>query len=94
MVRNATSLLKKVGSEIWTDPFLSFPSGYKLQVKWTVKKDNLGYDLYVLRGENDDQVCWPVRGNITVTLYDQTTRKVSLKSFRTKSASSPTAADV
>ena len=79
------------GRNWFSPPFYSGPVGYKMCL--CVVNDGFmpGYfalSVYLMRGEHDDRLAWPFRGDITVQLVnqinDQNHMKVTLK-FSNKS---------
>ena len=66
-----------------SEPFYSRPGGYKMRMKVYPNgvNDHRGthVSVYVgiLRGEFDDQLCWPFDGSITIEVYNRTTEQWS-----------------
>ena len=61
----------------YSPPFYTHPHGYKMCLRVTPKGwgyhkgTHLGVAIYMMRGEFDDQLKWPFRGNITYQLMNQ-----------------------
>lgn len=70
--------LKSTGS-LWKSPtFYSHPGGYKMYVELTVHpqhidddEDDMSVHVYLVAGENDDNLAWPFRGKVTIQLLNQ-----------------------
>ena len=66
-----------------SEPFYSHPGGYKISVSVYPNGYGDSYGMYmgvyviILRGEFDDQLCWPFDGRITVQAYNRTTKQWS-----------------
>ena len=68
----------KVTNDKWYSvPFYSYPQGYKFCLRVDAngsgndKGTHISVYLYLLKGEFDDHLKWPFRGEITVQLVDQ-----------------------
>ena len=67
---------KKTNSKWWSQPFYSRDKGYKLMLRVDANGDGSGKGthlslyVYLLRGEYDDQLEWPLNANITVQLLN------------------------
>ena len=68
----------KRDGDIWySPPFYTGPGGYKmcLKVYANGKGDGAGTHVsvyvYLMRGEHDDKLTWPFRGDITIQLVNQ-----------------------
>jgi TNF receptor-associated factor 4 len=64
----------------YSEPFYSHPGGYKMRVQNDfddTKGAYIGLFVTILRGEFDDQLCWPFDGSITVQAYNRTTERWS-----------------
>ena len=68
---------KQDDDEWLSPPFYTHPHGYKMcMCVWpngfsTGKGTHLGVTIHLMRGEFDDQLKWPFRGDITVQLLNQ-----------------------
>ena len=68
---------KDTSATWYSPPFYSHPRGYKMCLK--VYANGIGDDedtyvsvyLYMMRGENDDNLVWPFQGEVTLTLLNQ-----------------------
>ena len=63
-----------------SDPFYSHPGGYKMAVTICLKSSegtHLFLGVGLQRGEFDDQLRWPFKGEVTVQVYNRTTEKWS-----------------
>jgi regulator of replication initiation timing len=69
------------GDEWYSPHFCTHPNGYKMCLcvfpngDGPGKGTHLSLSLYLMRGEFDDQLKWPFRGNITIKLVDQEKNK-------------------
>ena len=68
----------KKSSNIWQSPaFYSSSEGYKMCLKIRHNGHDLGsgthvsVDAYLMKGEHDDQLTWPVKGILSVQLFNQ-----------------------
>ena len=61
--------------EAQSDPFYSHPGGYKFQLHVVVSLDHgskyIGASVHLLEGENDDNLMFPFKGTLTVSLMNQ-----------------------
>ena len=68
---------KKAANEWFSPPFYSHIGGYKMCLGVVANGDGNGKAthvsvyFYLLRGEHDDQLKWPFRGDITIQLLNQ-----------------------
>ena len=68
---------KRDGDTWYSPPFYTGPGGYKmcLRVYANGKGDGAGTHVsvyvYLMRGEHDDKLTWPFRGDITIQLVNQ-----------------------
>ena len=70
------SVHRKLGDVWYSPPFFTARNGYKLQLG--IHADGSGCGLgthlsvtmYLMKGENDDVLNWPFRGNITIQLLN------------------------
>lgn len=76
---------KKDAKATWFSPlFYTHPHGYKLCLKvyangWADgENSHVGVALYMMRGEYDDCLKWPFRGNVTIQLLNQNNRHHSM----------------
>ena len=69
------------GEQWYSPPFYTHPHGYKMCLCVTPKGwgkgkgTHLGVDIRMMRGEFDDQLKWPFRGNIIYQLMNQEKNK-------------------
>ena len=69
--------MKKQGTEWYTPPFYSHFGGYKMCLNVYAngygdgKGTHVSVFTHLMKGENDDNLKWPFRGTITVTLINQ-----------------------
>ena len=73
----------KQDDDMWfSPPFYTHPHGYKMCMRvWPNgfgkgKGTHLGVAIYLMRGEFDDQLKWPFRGDITIQLLNQNGERV------------------
>ena len=70
-------LYKGANAEWYSDPFYTHPRGYKLCVRIDAnghkKQHGTHVSLFIclMRGEYDDELSWPFRGEIAIELLDQ-----------------------
>ena len=84
----------KHNSDQWhSHPFYTHPQGYKTRL-WVDangsdagKGTHVSVFLYLMRGEFDDHLKWPFRGNITIELLDQEGQEKHMKILSYTSAS-------
>ena len=67
---------KRDGRNWYSPPFYSGPGGYKMCLcviteAILVFEGSILVCIYLMRGEYDDRLVWPFRGNITVQLVNQ-----------------------
>ena len=62
---------KKDGTEWCSEPFYSHNKGYKLRLLVNCKPNELSVHVQLLKGEFDEQLNWPFRGQVTVELLSQ-----------------------
>ena len=68
---------KRAGGTWYSPPFYTGPGGYKmcLRVYANGKGDGAGTHVsvyvYLMRGEHDDKLTWPFRGDITIQVVNQ-----------------------
>ncbi len=69
-------------NEVWfSEPFYSGPQGYKMRLGVYANGDTEvrgSYEsvfLQLLKGEFDDRLSWPFKGNVTVKLLDQSSTR-------------------
>ena len=63
------------GNEFYSDPFYSHQHGYKFKLRigyFSSKYNDIGTWLYLLTGEYDDQLPWPVNVTVRLELLNQT----------------------
>ena len=71
---------KKHGLKWQSPAFYSHPFGYKMYAEVTAGGEGVGQGthvslmLYILRGEHDDCINWPFRGNVTIWLLNERRR--------------------
>ena len=70
--------MHRTTKEIWfSTPFYSHPGGYKMYLRVDANgcEDGEGTHvsvfLYMMRGENDDNLVWPFKGEVTLILLNQ-----------------------
>ena len=70
--------LKKTNDTYWySPPFYSHPGGYKMCLSVVAnghddaEGTHVSVYLYMMRGENDDNLVWPFQGEVTYTLLNQ-----------------------
>ena len=62
---------KRIGDAWYSPPFYSAVGGYKLQLRVTANVEgNVCVVVFLLKGENDELLKWPFRGEITVQLLN------------------------
>ena len=68
----------KINRQNWySPPFYTHPQGYKMCVRVSANGDGSGRDTHVsvfvnlMRGEFDDHLKWPFRGDVTVAMLNQ-----------------------
>ena len=73
-----TNFHQHKNDEVWySQPFYTHPHGYKMCLNLSPngygsgKGTHLGVFFHLMRGEFDDQLKWPFRGDITYQLVDQ-----------------------
>ena len=54
-----------------SDPFYTHHCGYKFKLKIMFYDDDIGASLYLMKGEYDRQLCWPVTVNVRLELLNQ-----------------------
>lgn len=85
--RRADAKAKRVCS-IYSPPFYTSPTGYKLCIRAYLNGDGAGYETHlsvfivVMRGEYDALLHWPFRTKISLALLDQGHRKHIVKTFK------------
>ena len=84
----------KHNSDQWhSQPFYTHPQGYKMHLRVDPNGSNDGNGthvsvfLYLMRGEFDDRLKWPFRGNIIIKLHDQERQELHTKIISYTSAS-------
>ena len=69
--------LNKAGDEWYSPPFFSHVRGYRMCLRvdadghGTGKGTHVSVFVYLMRGEYDDQLRWPFRGDVTIRLLNQ-----------------------
>ena len=70
--------LKKTSDTEWySPPFYSHPGGYKMCLNVVAnglddaEGTHVSVSLFMMRGENDDDLVWPFQGEVSVTLLNQ-----------------------
>ena len=69
--------LKKSDKEFLSQPFYTQPQGYKMYLKvypnglFDGKGQYVSIACHILKGEDDDHLKWPFRGNVHLRLVDQ-----------------------
>ena len=73
-----TEYSKYKGDNWFSPPFYSGPRGYKMCLcvghkvsEGSLRVEYLSVCVYLMRGEYDDRLVWPFRGDITVQLVNQ-----------------------
>ena len=54
----------------YSPPFYTGPGGYKLCLGAYTLVGNMSVHMYLMRGEYDDRLVWPFRGDITIQLVN------------------------
>ena len=68
---------KRNGDKWYSPPFYTGPEGYKMCLRVDANGVGDGADthmsvfVYLMRGEHDDKLTWPFRGDIAIQLVDQ-----------------------
>ena len=68
---NQYSQCKGNGKWIFSDPFYSHQNGYKFKLRIRYFSVDIGVGLYLLTGEYDDQLQWPVNVTVRLELLNQ-----------------------
>ena len=75
IVKESTSSKSNAGAMkyYYTRPFYTHHNGYKMQLRVYPYKDNKAISVYchLMKGERDNHLRWPYKGNITITLLNQ-----------------------
>ena len=70
----------QTGNTWYSSPFYTHKSGYKLLLRVDVKTNHqLSVLVYILKGEHDHKLLWPLRANIEVALYNWRTKTTVFK---------------
>ena len=77
-VRAMTNFTKhKLSGDSWySPPFYTGPGGYKLQLRVdadgssTARGTHVSVCVHLMKGENDDCLGWPIKGSVTVKLFN------------------------
>ena len=68
---------RKTSADYYSMPFISHEKGYKLCARVSLsgmgsgRGTHVSLYVYLMRGENDDKLSWPFRGNVQIHLLNQ-----------------------
>ena len=70
---DVNNYIRPVGGKLcWrSDPFYTHENGYKMQFMVDVVLNSLRLSLYILPGEHDEDLSWPIKGTIALVLLNQ-----------------------
>ena len=77
------SILKESEEEWWSPPFYALPGGYKMCLNIASggcgagKGTHISAYLYLMAGENDKNLEWPMRGTFSIELLNQKEIKIT-----------------
>ena len=62
------------GIRWYSEPFYTWKNGYQMCLSTDVSHDgdHLSVWVYVMKGSHDDELTWPLRGNLEIKLLNQT----------------------
>ena len=63
------------GDKWYSCPFYTYKDGHKMCLSTNVSHnaygDHLSVELYLMKGQNDDELTWPLRGKFEIKLLNQ-----------------------